>query len=399
MIANWIVEQESLTGNELEVDKCTKDSVTDHWKTVLRKGNYEYLSENLWIVEGDKTTSMKDFTDKTVVVKKEEKSEEVKVKTKACRVFFDNYKESIKGEIEEELKKLSTPSAPKAKVNGDWKVHFKPLSLTKGKSLDGKSMYLFYTKKYVVVWIGQSLTDEISQSALDVVNAALVEIRFSPYFLLDDFEEEKPYSMFVFQGKEPHRFKSLFEKWIVPLPSYYVLPPKKAPRAGFTTEESGYKKAANTLSISADPDTVALCKTLKKGTIKPRSEPMLNISAIPFTAIYGFQRGQLRCFIPIYMNRVEVYLMQDNTFIKQLGRNKYIWDTSNCYLIVVSYMASPNTPAQYSLYLWKGGNISCNNIISSGHTEHGRGPAAAEQHVLAILGEHEIQRESTRSGG
>lgn len=55
------------------------------------------------------------------------------------------------------------------------------------------------------------------------------------------------------------------------------------------------------------------------------------------------------------MNRVEVYRYDNNYFTKLLGKSRYIWDTASCYLIVTTYLRSPNSSPQYCLYLWRGG--------------------------------------------
>ncbi len=306
LIVGWITAQLKTQAANLEVTSCKEGEASEEWKQDFAHGGYDYLIENFFVEDEEGAVRQhKDFADQTVdrIAEAEKAEGEAKGTMECFRIYFESYKASIRGALEEEMRKLKLGSHTVNKTMHGWKLHFKPMQVKSGKYLDGNEMIVFSKDKYVLLWMGSNVPLWISCHALAIVTeylrtVARGELNVRPYFLLDDPTESRHF-VFLFQGKESHRFKSLFPLWPVPQPAYYRIAKKKAPRMGFATEKGRFRAKDDAIKAAADMETVLYWRCIKKSLVKEKAEPMRNISGFPYNVIYGFKRKERRIQMPV----------------------------------------------------------------------------------------------------
>ena len=229
--------------------------------------------------------------------------------------------------------------------------------------MDSKEIYVFSLNHHVVIWMGSDVPMWISSKVLAVAKAYVQNVHklntnFEPYYLWDELHTSLKYFVFVAQGKEPHRFKNLFKKW-KPLPNpYYHFSQKRILRQKFRTEKKFLRSQDISIKTKINQDDILYWKCIKNMDAKKAPRELPNtIVAFPYNLIYGFKVKEKRISLPVYLHHIEVYEIANKTLIRLLGKSKYIWNTRGNYIVVITYMSSPNSKPLYCVYLWCGGNI------------------------------------------
>jgi len=370
-ISLWLMEQFKKKGDTV---RFTQTKIADsEWQKEFDKGNYDYLAENFWSEEEENYGQHKDFADKVLkneanlsINKEEFKNNEKDNGVEYYRIYFENYKTSVKGMLEEEMKNNKMGLHTVNRFVSGWKLHYKPIPpIKKGKFLDSKEVIVFNVQKYILLWMGSMVPLWITGRALSIAkdylhNFLKIETLFKPYYLSEDLSGKQfRHFIFLFQGKESHRFKSLFSKWPIQPINYYVFPKKRQVRIGFRTEKQILKKYSvlSDIRSSIDPENLNYWKCITRNiTAKPPKEIKKNIMAFPYNLIYGFKLKDQKARMPIFMSHTEVYKVLDNKIFSLCqGKSRFIFDSYSTYLIIVMTMYTPNSLPVFFLYLWRGG--------------------------------------------
>jgi len=356
MIANLIIKQKEKSSEKVIAER--NNVVNSKWNEQFDKGGYDYLVDNFWNEEEEREEQHKDFAD--ITVEREELKEEEVKRFSTYRVYFESYKDSIKGRLENEQKRLSLGVYKISRATSEWKLHFKPTNITKEKQLDSKEIIIFNFQRYIIVWMGGDIPLWITSKLLAITKAYVQQIlkidtNFKPYYLWDELVTNFKYFLFISQGKESHRFKSLFPKWKPLSIPYYNFPAKRAIRQKFRTEKKSFKAQYKEVKTVVDTPIFNYWKCIR--SIKPNKvhkELTKNIAAFPYNLIYGFKIKEQRIGLPIYLHHIDVYQLINKSFVKLLEKRKYIWSAYNNYFLVITFMSSPNAKPLYFFYLWCG---------------------------------------------
>lgn len=312
-IVAWLKSKMEAEKFNIETEECNSESMTEEWHTAFSDGNFAYLDDRFWEGIDPCVKEKKDFLDSTTATKEEETPGEDKkniYQGKAFRIFLEAYGETIKGCIDAELKKMKGRNQEEIKFSNDWKLHFKTTKIQNGKYLDAIQMLIFEIEKYNILWIGSMVPLFQSKYALAILQKFMIivgsiDLRHSPYFLRDEFEAEKPYFLFVFQGIEPYRFKSIFTKWISPQPNYYNIPRNIKEKLGFTSEDTSYSSLNRTkINLLVDPAMLIYSKCFITNKQQEKKNPFQKILGFPYSNIYGFKgKNKHRNYIPVLIRK------------------------------------------------------------------------------------------------